>query len=252
MDIPAVIWSVLEKAWFLIPLVILVTLAKSAWFKGIIGEALVNLSAKILLNKKEYYLVKNVTLPTEDGTTQIDHIVVSKYGVFVVETKNMKGWIFGNPSQPMWTQKIYKTSHKFQNPLHQNYKHTKTLQKFLGIEESKLFSLVVFVGDSSFKTEMPDNVTYGGRYARFIKSKMDVLLNDDEVQSILSQVQEMRLKPSLKTSREHIKHVKQIIKDKDNNVLCSKCGSYMVERETSKGLNKGKRFLGCSAFPKCR
>jgi hypothetical protein len=164
----------------------------------------------------------------------------------------MKGWIFGKPNQRMWTQKIYKTSHKFQNPLHQNYKHTKALQCCLGIEESKLFSFIVFVGDSSFKTEMPDNVTYGGGYVRFIKSKKDVLLSDDEVQSILFQVQEGRLKPSLKTSRDHIKHVRQIVKEKTNSHICSKCGSGMVERETSKGHNKGKKFLGCSAFHKCR
>lgn len=254
MDIAAVILGVFEQAWFLIPLGILAALVKTAWFKGVVGEASVNLSAKFLLNKNEYHLVKNVTLPTEDGdgTTQIDHIIVSKYGVFVVETKNMKGWIFGKPSQKMWTQKIYKNSHKFQNPLHQNYKHIKTLQSCLSIEESKIFSLIVFVGDSSFKTEMPDNVTYGGGYARFIKSKKDALFSDDEVQSILFQVQEGRLKPSLKTSRNHIKHVKQIVNEKKNSPICAKCGSDMVEREASNGNNKGKKFLGCSAFPKCR
>ena len=252
MDITAVIWGILEKSWFLIPLAILAWLAKSAWFKGVIGEALVNLSAKFLLNKEEYHLVKNVTLPTDDGTTQIDHIIVSKYGIFVVETKNMKGWIFGKPNQRMWTQKIYKSSHKFQNPLHQNYKHTKTLQSCLIIDEDKLFSVIVFVGNSTFKTEMPDNVTYGGGYARFIKSKKDVVLTDDEVKIILSQIQQGRLKPSFKTSREHVKHVKQIVRDKGSITSCSKCGSDMVERETSKGPNKGKKFLGCSGFPKCR
>ena len=82
------------------------------------GEFAVNVSAKLLLDKERYHLIKDVTLPTTDGTTQIDHIIVSIYGVFVVETKNMKGWIFGSPQQKTWTQKIYKHSQKFQNPLH--------------------------------------------------------------------------------------------------------------------------------------
>jgi|TARA_A200000159_G_scaffold38471_1_gene34845 restriction system protein len=106
-----------------------------------------------MLNPNTYHLIKNVTLPTDDGSTQIDHIIVSKFGVFVVETKNMKGWIFGNPKQRMWTQKLYKHSSKFQNPLHQNYKHVQTLVSVLGLNDDQVHSVIVFVGDS--KAELP-------------------------------------------------------------------------------------------------
>lgn len=82
--------------WYFMPLLILVPVTRTPWFKGKAGEALVNLSAKLFLNKARYHRIKNVTLPTAEGTTQIDHIIVSPYGVFVVETKNMRGWIFGN------------------------------------------------------------------------------------------------------------------------------------------------------------
>ncbi|WP_462270725.1 nuclease-related domain-containing protein [Desulfobacter sp.] len=64
-------------------------------------------------------MFNHVTLTT-DGTTPIDPIIISKYEIFVVETKNMKGWIFGQPKQKMWTQKIFKHSSKFKNPLHLN------------------------------------------------------------------------------------------------------------------------------------
>jgi hypothetical protein len=94
--------------WFLIPLFIFAAIIKSAWFKGIFGEFIVNIFAKWKLDKEVYHLIKNVTLPTEDGTTQIDHIIVSVFGVFVVETKNLKGWIFGSANQRMWTQQIFK------------------------------------------------------------------------------------------------------------------------------------------------
>ena len=104
--------QVVGVLWYLIPIVILAAILKSPWFKGLVGESMVNISAKLMLNKDDYHLIKNVTLPTEDGTTQIDHIIVSKYGIFVVETKNMKGWIFGSPNQPTWTRKIYQHSYK--------------------------------------------------------------------------------------------------------------------------------------------
>jgi predicted RNA-binding Zn-ribbon protein involved in translation (DUF1610 family) len=241
--------------FMLLPLffIIFAKILKSAWFKGVAGEFMVNLSAKIFLNKKKYHLIKNVTLPTENGSTQIDHIIVSKYGVFVIETKNMKGWIFGNKNQKTWTQQIYKYSRKFQNPLHQNYKHTKTLESLLELNEQQIHSIVVFVGDSKFKTDMPENVTSGGGYIRFIKSKTRIVLTKSEINRIINKIESGRLIRSFKTNREHIKHVKNIIAEKENSVkACPKCGESMILREAKKGKNIGKKFWGCSNFPKCR
>lgn len=242
------------KIWFLIPIAIIAAVLKSPWFKGFFGEFIINVSAKLFLDKKQYHLIKNVTLPTEDGTTQIDHIIVSKFGVFVVETKNMKGWIFGNPNQKTWTQKIYKHTSKFQNPLHQNYKHTKTLESLLNLNDQQIHSVIVFIGDSTFKTDMPENVTYGGGYLRYIKSKTQAVLSESEVNEIKNKIESGRLTRSFKTNREHVAHVRNIVAEKESNNanVCPKCGSEMVVRETKKGQNLGKKFLGCSSFPKCR
>jgi len=252
MDLTPILINFLTSFWYFIPVFILIALFKSPWFKGVFGEAQVNLAAKLFLNKNDYHLIKNVTLPTEEGTTQIDHIIVSKYGIFVIETKNMKGWIFGSPSQKTWTQKIYKHTNKFQNPLHQNYKHTKTLESCLGFSDEMIFSLIVFVGDSTFKTEMPDNVTYAGGYIRFIKSKKNVLLTNDEVSTVIGAIEGGRLTPFFKTQREHVKHVKSSMADKKNSNLCPRCGSELVLRLAKKGTNKGNEFMACSGFPKCK
>jgi predicted RNA-binding Zn-ribbon protein involved in translation (DUF1610 family) len=254
MDPFAIAIQMMGKLWFLIPLAIIAAVVKSAWFKGMAGEFIINLSAKLFLDKEQYHLIKNVTLPTEDGSTQIDHIIVSKYGVFVVETKNMKGWIFGSPNQKTWTQKIYKHSSTFQNPLHQNYKHVKTLESLLGLTDQQIHSVIVFVGDSTFKTDMPNNVTYGGGYLRFIKSKTQSVLSESEVKEITGKIEEGMLTPSFKTNREHVAHVRNIVAGKENNnsMACPKCGSLMVLREVKKGQKLGKKFWGCSGFPKCR
>lgn len=214
MDYSPIINQVASTLWWLITIAILLAILKSAWFKGILGEFFVNFLAKLMLDKNEYHLIKNVTLPTEDGTTQIDHIIVSAYGVFVIETKNMKGWIFGNPNQKTWTQKIYKHSNKFQNPLHQNYKHVKTLKSLLGLKENQVHSLVIFVGDSTFKTKLPENVRHARGYITYIKSKKERVLSPIEVEKIISNIETSRLVPSLKTHREHVKHVKTIVNKK--------------------------------------
>jgi restriction system protein len=138
--------------------------------------------------------------------------------------------------------------------LYQNYKHVKTLESLLGLNEQQVHSVIVFVGDSTFKTQMPENVTYGGGYARYIKSKKTPVLNESEVIDIVGCIKQGRLTPSFKTNREHVRHVKNIVAEKENNINpnCPKCGASMVLRETKKGQNVGKNFWGCTKFPQCR
>ncbi len=126
----------------------------------------------------------------------------------------MKGWIFGSQDKKMWTQTIFKHKTRFQNPLHQNYKHTKTLEKILNISPEKIFSVIVFVGDATFKTPMPANVTYPRGYIKFIKSQKNIILSETEVQKTIEMIESGRLERSLKTHREHVQHVKKIVREK--------------------------------------
>ena len=184
---------------------------KTSWFKGWFGELQVNLAARFFLNNN-YHVVKNVTFPIEDGSTQIDHIIISPFGVFVVETKNMRGWIFAREQDRYWTQKLHKNhSQKFQNPLRQNYKHTKTLTELLGLPETKVKSLVVFVGGSTFKTTMPENVTKGFGYIRYLKGHNQRILTEVTIEKILKTIAQKRLVPGLKTHKAHVQHVKRIV-----------------------------------------
>lgn len=111
----------------LIPLNIVVKKHVPKW-KGKAGEKLVK---RILskLNPESYYVIHDVTVHTEYGdTTQIDHIVIAETGVFVIETKNYEGWIYGDEKAARWTQGIFRKKHSFQNPFRQNYKHTKAIE----------------------------------------------------------------------------------------------------------------------------
>jgi predicted RNA-binding Zn-ribbon protein involved in translation (DUF1610 family) len=257
MDMNQMLWQAISPIigayWWLFLMLIVLGFLKMPLMKGVLGEFQVNLLAKLFLDKQTYTLFKNVTLPT-DGTTQIDHVIVSRYGVFVIETKNMRGWIYGSAQQKTWTQKIYRHTSKFQNPLHQNYKHTQALQSALEIAPDKLFSLVVFIGDSDFKTPMPENVVYAGGYIRFIKSKLQPVLTDSQAAEVCRKIQSGRLKPSIKTHVGHVRHVKTIVEQKQQQAknACPKCGRPMVLRTAKSGDNQGNQFWGCSGFPKCR
>jgi len=258
----SVILAPLLQLWWLLPIVAVVLFFKSPTGKGIVGEGLLNFVINIALDKKKYQLLKNVTLKTDDGTTQIDHIIVSQYGIFVIETKNMKGWIFGSENQKIWTHNIYKQKHKFQNPLHQNYKHTKTLEKLLNISGNRIFSIVVFVGDATFKIEMPENVVYPRGLFRFIDSHRESLFTPREMWRIIEDIEDAQLAKGFKTNREHVQNLKTrtnyapkrptIKREFKNKLYCPKCGNGLIIRTAKRGNNIGSKFYGCTNYPRCK
>ncbi|MHB9054019.1 MAG: nuclease-related domain-containing protein [Thermoleophilia bacterium] len=180
-----------------------------SFFKGCYGEALSSISHKIMLDKSIYHELNNVTIQTVDGTTHIDHVVVSCYGIFVTESRNMGGWIFGKEKDTQWTQTFPGAKEfRFQNPLRQNYKHTKCLSEFLHIEHDKFYSVVMFWGNSTFKSPMPENVLDRG-YASYIKSKKEVLLSDEDVDRIVEALNTGRQPRTWLTHRSHVASLKK-------------------------------------------
>jgi len=178
--------------------------------KGRIGEKHVRKGLIKSLDETKYNIINDVTLPLEDGgTTQIDHIVVSNFGVFVIETKNMSGWIFGNEHQAKWTQTIQRSKYPFQNPLRQNYKHTKTLAHLLNMPHEQFHSVVVFTSNAELKTKMPNNVGHLKGMMLYIKSFDEEVSDNQTKLEIISLVQSIKLKQGRTTNKQHVKYLKE-------------------------------------------
>jgi hypothetical protein len=182
--------------------------------KGKIGEVVVNLAIKKHLSS-EYKILKDVTLYSfdkdgnPDGTTQIDHIILSQYGVFAIETKNYKGWIFGDEKSKIWTQSLPGgRKYTFQNPLRQNYRHTKTISNLLKIPEHAVHSIIVLIGDCKFKTEKPKNVFFDWEFTNYVKEHKEVVFNDDQVEKFVRILEKERLTPGRQTNQIHIENLK--------------------------------------------
>jgi restriction system protein len=152
--------------------------------KGAAGERLVARYLKDL-NPTIYQVFHDLYLPRPDGkgTTQIDHVVLSRFGVFVVETKNHDGWIFGGARQKMWTQSFFGRNTQFQNPLHQNHLNVLALRAFLGLSERQFHSLVFFV-EGDFRSEMPENVICSDLCGWIIGRKAAVLSDEPLLESV--------------------------------------------------------------------
>jgi predicted RNA-binding Zn-ribbon protein involved in translation (DUF1610 family) len=223
-----------------------------SFVKGWFGEAAGALTQKLLLDQKIYTSIHNVTLQTSNGTTQIDHIIVSKFGIFVVETKNMDGWIFGDEKSQQWTQSLFSKKFRFQNPLLQNYRHTKVLEKFLGVTPEKLISVVMFWGECELKTALPSNVMTHG-YIGFIKKHDAIQFSDDEVLQIVEALKSgMMPKGLINSFQTRQTHLRSLEDRHSSTTTCPKCGSALVLRTAKSGSNAGNEFYGCSNFPKCR
>ena len=200
----------------------------------------------------EYLILNDIYLPLPDGTTtQIDHVVVSQYGVFVVETKTYSGWIFGDEKSAQWAQSIYRKKSRFQNPMRQNYKHICALANNLGIDKSYFIGVVAFTGDCTFKTDMPDGVVYSRRAADYIRSHDTPKIKASQVADLADAIAEWQGTVGEEQQSNHVANLKKrhsSVREGDNP-LCPLCGGEMVLR---KRKNDGKPFYGCKSYPKCR
>jgi len=168
------------------------------------GEAAVRRALTQNFTGPAYHLLNNITLPFDDGTTQIDHILISKNGIFVIESKHLSGWIFANASWPTWTQVIFKQKHKFQNPLRQNYKHTKAIQRVLDfIPSEHIHALVAFTGDAVFKTERPTGVFDIASLVKHIGQFTTEVLTENRLQFCVGRLECHRRLISGQTDVEH-------------------------------------------------
>jgi len=243
----------LEILWILFALGVgvLYFYLKSPSVIGAAGERRVNATLSQKLDEQDYTLIEDLTLPTLQGTTQIDHIVLSRFGVFVIETKNMSGWIFGGEDQVSWTQVMRRHKSRFQNPLRQNYLHVRVVQDLLGIRLDQLENLVVFVGSAEPKTEMPWNVFWSrGDLYNYVASQRTVQFTDAEVREFAHQLRNSTLQASKEQRRAHVQHVKEKVSKKETDLtVCPRCGEKMIERTSRK---TGQTFFGCSRYPKCQ
>ena len=164
---------------------------KLPYLKGLIGERFV--SRKLFKLDPAYYKVLDDLLLPSSGnlnTTQLDHVVVSNYGIFCIETKSYKGWIFGNVKDKYWTQVIYRHKERFYNPLRQNFAHTQAIENLVKSKypKAQILSFVIFPNAEKLKISGTDSVGYARDIIRKIENYKAQAFTDierDDIYNIL-------------------------------------------------------------------
>lgn len=244
----------MESFYIIIVITIVLIILFKRYSPGMKGSRGENRVAQKLkrLNKEEYIVLNDILIKTDKGTSQIDHVIVSIYGIFVLETKNYKGWIHGGEKSEYWTQTIYNEKHKFRNPIKQNWAHLHALNDVL-IDFGKIqyYPIVVFAGEATLKnvyTELP--VIYDDELINVIKENSQIqLMPMYRVYAIAAKLKNINIEDK-KERKEHIYKIKEsVYKRKENEIkmICPKCGGSLALREGKYG-----KFYGCSNYPKCK
>lgn len=243
------------------------------WDTGKTGERYIRESLKFLSGYKQ--ILSNCYVPKDDGTfTEIDVILIHESGIYVLESKNYSGWIFGNEEQKYWIQSLPDVGRSknvsFFNPIIQNNVHLKWLRKYLDVgTDVPLYSYIVFSDRCELKeiTLISNNHTVINRRVlpqrvRRNAEKVGPKLSSSEIDSLYS-----KLYPLTQVTEEqkalHIKIVEEKRKSLPKLVSttplvtgtirkCPRCGGVLVLRTAKRGEQAGQQFWGCSNYPKCR
>lgn len=232
-----------------VALVIFIRLKMPMW-KGKYSEKLVY--NKISELSDEYFIFNDLLFESNGRSTQIDHIVISPYGVFVVETKGYKGWILGGENSEYWTQVIYKSRHQFYNPIKQNEGHVRFLRYLLKCAvDIPFIPIVVFNNAADLKVHVENHIVVN-RYdlTWAISQYKTPVLDKATIEWIIQTIQQNHIvanKEDLKQHKYNAKSQQYKSRNLISKGVCPRCGGQLILRQGKYGS-----FYGCSNYPKCK
>ena len=235
--------------WLVIAIIVLVIIRFFLpQIKGWFGEKAVS-AILATLPKEEYQIINNVMLKTDVGTSQVDHVVVSIYGIFVIETKNYKGWITGTEYANQWVKNMYGKKYPFRNPIKQNYGHVKALESMLQLPYETFIPIVVFSVNAELNVKTYSPVVYTTRLAKTIRKHEDIKIQREDLDKIVSLILNSNVN-SKEMRKQHVQGIQAKLEKEKQSVslgICPKCGGTLKERSGKRGS-----FYGCGNYPKCR
>lgn len=195
--------------WWIIPLILLLFYLKRniPKLRGMVGEARVR-TALAELPENDYTTIHDLLLEAENGTAQIDHIVVSAYGIFVIETKNYTGAIYGKYRDRRWTAVHGGSGRTFMNPIHQNFGHLKAVERALDGEYARaLIPIVVFADGCKLCLTLEDDaVVHICALKAEIRRHREILFTLQEARRIAERLRLSNI-PGRAARRAHLRRV---------------------------------------------
>jgi len=209
------------------------------------------------LSCNDYQVYNDLLIRDGNYTTQVDHLIISRYGVFVLETKNFHGKVYGTGNSEFWKQYLpawgykrygFTQENQLRNPIWQNEGHIKSLRRLVFGNDTLIHGIVAFPSETRINVTADQPVLNMQDVVPYIKSYRDVILSIDQVNFYRRRLLEV-ISTSGSDRKEHIDNVRRNKERRDaavTNGRCPKCGGKLVLRHGRYGS-----FYGCSNYPKC-
>ena len=201
--------TVLISLIILLIFAILIIYMASAKHKGKKGEKTVTHMLNWYVDHYGGYVINDIIIPGEaTKTSQIDHILLASSGIWVIETKNYSGRIYGSESDYEWTQVLNygKTKNRFYNPIKQNEVHVNNLKKLLG-DKKYIYSCVVLTQDN-LKTFCRGVYSVRSLRQYLIKVRDDVKYSLYDLNKIYAALMDCK-KTTPQSLANHIRNIKE-------------------------------------------
>ena len=182
----------LHLLW-IVPLLLLIFFLSSPRFRGDIAETRVRRLLATGLERNRFTVFNDIVLPSGGGTTRIDHVVVSKLGIFVIESHYVRGWISGTEVQDRWQQHLLGRSVRFDNPLHRNRLQVEALQRLLDYPAAVFQPLVVLVGLKGLKRQPSQKVLTAESLLERLRRDKQLRLSPEQADQAIRTIGERRL-----------------------------------------------------------
>jgi hypothetical protein len=191
--------NLLHLAW-IIPLVLLFFFLASPRFRGDIAQTRVRRILSAGLERSRYTVFNNVLVPSGGGTTLVDHVVVSRNGIFVIASQYARGRISGTEVQERWKQYHLRRTTRIENPMHRNRLQQEALQSLLGWPATPFHRVVVLTGHKGFKGKQPDKVIEAEKLVAYLRKLARADLSAEQADQALRAIDNLRLKgPATRT-----------------------------------------------------
>ena len=209
------------------------------------------------LDCEDYRVYNDLLIRNGNYTTQVDHIIISRYGVFVLETKNVHGKVYGSGNSEYWMQYLpdsgykrygFTQEHQLRNPIWQNAGHIKTLRQLVLGNDVPVYGIVVFPTETDLYVNCEQPVLHMWDVVPFIKQYRDEVLSTEQMSYYRRRLFEV-ISTSESDRKSHLKNVYQNQERRDAAVasgLCPLCGGNLILRNGRYG-----QFYGCSNYPRC-
>ena len=155
-----------------------------------LNEGEIKVQNKLSKLPESYKIYNNIILKYSGGSAQIDHLVISRYGLFVIETKDYQGLIIDNNNGTQWTQYLHRNRNSFYSPIQQNITHINAICEVLGIYSNQCINIVCFSDKATLSDNIPSQVTYTTQLLKQIAMYKTEKLTEQQVNEITKKLEE--------------------------------------------------------------